>query len=38
LAVFMNTPFGLQVVVIWPRAATVGEAHYNSGKANTTSD
>src|SRR3982750_4127917 len=29
LAVFMNTPFGLQVVVIWPPAATVGEAHYN---------
>src|SRR3954462_15169939 len=29
LAVFMNTPFGLQVVVIWPPAATIGDAHYN---------
>src|SRR5256714_3188009 len=38
LAVFMNTPFGLQVVVIWPRAATSGEAHYNWGKLNTISD
>src|SRR6266851_5028632 len=31
LAVFMNTPFGLQVVVILPRAATLGNAHYNIG-------
>src|SRR6266702_5493249 len=29
LAVFMNTPFGLQVVVIRPPAATLGHAHYN---------
>src|SRR5260221_5936804 len=35
LAVFMNTLFGLQVVVIWPRAATVGNAQYNWGKLNT---
>src|SRR5229473_2255438 len=37
LAVFMNTPFGLQVVVIRPRAATLGHAHYNWGKFNTIS-
>src|SRR5882724_8110439 len=36
LAVFMNTPFGLQV--IWPRAATLGNAHYNWGKLNTISE
>src|ERR1700681_3247810 len=35
LAVFMNTPFGLQV--IRPRAATLGHAHYNWGKFNTIS-
>jgi hypothetical protein len=23
LAVFMNTPYGLQVIVIWPQPATV---------------
>src|ERR1700676_3297927 len=37
LAVFMNTPFGLQVVVIRPRAATLGHAHYNWGRFNTIS-
>src|SRR3981189_3845745 len=36
LAVFMNTPFGLQV--IWPRAATLGNGHYNWGKLNTISE
>src|SRR5712692_1337514 len=36
LAVFMNTPFGLQV--IWPRAATLANAHYNWGKLNTISE
>jgi len=29
LAVFMNAPSGLQVVVIGPQAATVGHAQYN---------
>src|SRR5260370_2109864 len=36
LAVFMNTPFGLQA--IRPRAATLGNAHYNWGKVNTMSE
>src|SRR5438270_8729717 len=36
LAVFMNTPSGLQVVA--QRAATLGHAHYNWGKLNTISE
>ncbi len=31
-------PFWLQVVAIWPRAETVGQAQYNRGKLNTISD
>jgi hypothetical protein len=38
LAVFMNTPYGLQVVVIWPQAATVGDAQYLWGLFNTISE
>src|SRR5271167_973299 len=38
LAVFMNTPYGLQVVVIWPRTATVGDAQYLWGLLNTISE
>src|SRR5882672_5449432 len=38
LAVFMNTPFGLQVVVIWPPAATVGHAQYSWVRLNTISE
>src|ERR1700686_4830233 len=38
LAVFMSTPFGLQVVAIWPQAATIGRPQYNRGKLNTISD